>query len=59
MKAFIRTVREIENHDVVNSGIFVDEFSHKGLREWTKQGLKTFEEATESYIVEVIAESSF
>ena len=58
-KAFIRTVREIEHHDVVSSGIFADEFRDKGPREWTKQALKTLEEATESYMVEVIAEASF
>jgi len=58
MKAFIRTVCEIEHHDVISSGIFADEFGDKGPREWTKQALKTLEEATESYMVEVIAEAS-
>jgi hypothetical protein len=58
-KAFVRTVCEIEHHDVVSSGIFEDEFRDKGPREWTKQALKTLEEVTESYMVEVIAEASF
>jgi len=57
-KALIRTVREIEHHDVIITGIFADEFCDKGPREWTKQALKTLEEATESYIVEVIAKAS-
>ena len=57
--AFIRMVRAIERHDVVISGIFGDEFRDKGPREWTKQALKTLQEATESYMVEVIAEASF
>jgi len=54
-KAFVRTVREIEHHDVVSSGIFSDEFPHKRPREWTKQALITLEEATEAYMVEVTA----
>jgi len=53
-KASLRTVLEIEHHDVVSSGIFADEFDDTGPREWTKQALKTLEEATESYMVEVI-----
>jgi lipoate synthase len=59
MKACVRTVHEIEPHYVVTSGIVVDDFRDKGPREWTKQALKTLEEATELYMVEVIAESSF
>jgi len=57
--AFVRIVREIEHHDVVSSGIVADEFRDKGPLEWAKQALKTLEEAMESYMVEVIAESSF
>ena len=53
------TDREIEHHDVVSSGIFAGEFHDKGPWEWTKQALKTLEEATECYMVEVLAESSF
>jgi len=55
-KAFVRTVREVEHHDVVSSGIFPDEFADKHPREWTKQALVTLEEATEAYMVEVTAE---
>jgi hypothetical protein len=51
---FVRTVREIEHHDVVSSGNLADEFRDKRPRDWTKQGLKTLEEATESYMVEVL-----
>ena len=55
-KAFARTVREIEHHDVVSSGIFGDEFPDKRPHEWTKQASITLEEATEAYTVEVTAE---
>jgi hypothetical protein len=55
-KAFVRTVREIEHHDVVSSGIFADEFPDKRPCEWTKQALISLEEATEGYMVEVTAE---
>ena len=44
-------VRDIEYHDVISPGIFGYEFCDKGPREWTKQALKTLEEATESYMV--------
>jgi hypothetical protein len=56
-KAFVRTVHEIEQHDVVSSGIFADEFPDKHPREWTKQALITLEEGTEAYMVVVIAVS--
>jgi hypothetical protein len=56
IKAFVRTVREIEHHDVVSCWISSDEFPDKHPREWTKQALLTLEEATEVYMVEVIAE---
>ena len=55
-KAFFRTVREMEHHDVISSGIFADEFPDKHSREWTKQALITLEEATEAYMVEVTPE---
>jgi hypothetical protein len=58
-KAFVRPVREIELDEVIICGIFADEFRDNGPREWTKEALKTLEEATESYMAEVIAESSF
>jgi len=57
-KAFVHTVSAMEHHDVVSSGIFAHEFHEKGPWEWTKQALMTLEEATESYIVEVIAKAS-
>jgi len=55
-KAFVRTVQEIEHHDVVSSGIFAYEFPDKHPHEWTKQALITLEEATEAYMVEATAE---
>ena len=55
-EAYVRTVREIEHHDIGSSGIFADEFPDKHHREWTKQSLITLEEATEAYMVEVTAE---
>jgi len=59
MKALVPTVREIEHHDVVSSGILADEFGDKCAREWTKKALNTLEKATEAYMVEVIADSHF
>jgi len=53
---FVRTVHEIEHHDVVSSWVFADEFPDKRPREWTKQSLITLEKATEVYMVEVTAE---
>jgi len=55
-KAYVRTVHEIEHHDVVISGIFADEFPDKRPREWTKQPLVTLAVATAVYMVEVTAE---
>ena len=37
----------------------MDELPDKRPWEWTEQALKTFEEATESYMVRVIAKSHF
>ena len=56
-KASIRIVREIEHYDVVSPGIPADKFADIYHKEWTKQALKTWEEATESYLVEVKAYS--
>jgi len=56
-KAFVHTVRKIECHDVVSSGIFADELDDEPPQEWTKQALKTLEKATESYMVGVTADS--
>jgi len=49
----------MEHHDVVNCGIFADEFRDKGHRERTKHALRTPEAASELYLVWVIAEASF
>ena len=51
--AFLRTVSEIEHHDVVSSGIFTDAFPDKHPHEWMKQASITLEEATAWYMVEV------
>jgi len=56
-KAFLRTVRNMLHHDVVNSGIFRGECPNKYPCEWTKDVLITLDEATEAYMVQVIAES--
>ena len=57
--AFIHTVREITHRDAFSGGIFADEFRYRDPQEWTGESLKTIEDATESNMVEVIAESSF
>jgi len=59
MYAFGRTVREIDHHNVVSSGIFADKFGDKRRRECTKKALNTLEEATEANMVEVVADSHF
>jgi len=56
--AFVCTVRKIEHHDVVISGIFGDKFSEKNPQEWTTQASTTVDDATEEYMAEVIAEST-
>ena len=57
-QASVRSVREIEHHDDISSGIFADEFSDKNPREWTKHVSTKLQDATEAYMVEVIAESN-
>jgi hypothetical protein len=57
MKAFVRTVCKIEHHDVVCARIFKNDFRDQHPQEWTKQDLITLMEATEVYMVEVIAAS--
>jgi len=54
--AYVETVRELEHHDDVRSGIFAHEFSDKQPHEWTKQASVTLEVATEMYMGEVTAE---
>jgi hypothetical protein len=58
-KAFLNRVCKIKHHDVVSSAMFVDEFRDTDFREWPKQALNSLDEAAGSYMVKVIAESSF
>jgi hypothetical protein len=58
-KAFIHPVCEIEHHDIVNPGMFVDELREMRPQKWTIQALTFLKAATEAYIVEVIAESHY
>jgi len=55
--AFVRTIWEIEQRDVISFGIFADEFGDKCPWEWHKQAWTTLEDAMEAWMVEVIAES--
>jgi len=57
MMAFIFTVREMEHNDVVSSGTFADGLPDNNPCEWPKQALITSEEATDVYMVDVVAES--
>jgi hypothetical protein len=52
-KAFVRTVREIEHHEVVNSGRYADMFEDKSGRQWTNTALKDLEMAAETYMIKV------
>ena len=56
INAFVRTVRDIEHHDVVRCAILADELPDKRPRQWIKQAVITLQEATEVYMVEVTAE---
>jgi len=56
-KAIICTVLEIQQLHLVSSMMFMDELRDKHPREWTTQAIMTLEEATEGYMVNVIAES--
>jgi len=55
-QVFVRTISEIQHHDVVISGILADEFADKHPCEWTKQVSITLEEAMDAFMVEVTAE---
>ena len=55
--SFVRTLCEIDHHDVVSSGIIADKIPGKLPRAWTKQALITLEKATEAYMVEVFTKS--
>jgi len=54
-KAFNQIVREMKHHDGVSSGILADEFDDKHPKEWMELALKALQNATDFYIVEVIA----
>jgi len=54
--AFVRTVCKFKHHDVVSSLIFTDEFRDNHPQQWNKQALIRLEEATDAYMVELIAE---
>jgi len=56
-KAFVRTVCGIKHSDAFGSGISAYEFRDRNPREGTKQALTLLEDATEVYMVEVLAES--
>jgi len=56
-KLFVGAVRQIEHQDVVSSGIFADKFGDELPQESMKQALMTSEEVTESYMVEITADS--
>jgi len=53
------TVCEIKRYDDVSSGIFANEFHEKRPREWTNNDPVSLEEATEVYMVQVLAEFHF
>jgi hypothetical protein len=55
--AFVGTLREIDQHFFFSAEIVTDEFPDKHPREFMKQALICFPEATEAYMIEVIAES--
>jgi hypothetical protein len=56
--AIVRSVHEIEHPGNVSSGVLADEFREKHHQECTKQASKTIEEARESWMVEVRAQST-
>jgi len=53
------TASEFKHQNWICSGNFADEFRAKRPREETKLALVTLEEATEAYIVKVIAQSHY
>jgi hypothetical protein len=57
-KAFVFPLCKIKQHDVVSSRILAYELCDKGPQESTKYTLNTLRQATECYIVEIIADSS-
>ena len=55
-KPVLWKVVDIAHHDVVSAGTVAHEFGDKHPWEWTKKDSTTLEDATEAYMVEVIAE---
>jgi len=56
---FVDTAHQIANQNFVSSGIFLERCCAECPWEWTNQALMIVEEATKSYMVNVIAESHF
>jgi len=54
-KAYVCTVHDVEGHNFLNHGVVTDELHDIHPREWTNQTLITVEEATEVYMVGVLA----
>jgi len=57
MKGIFHTIQEIEHHNIVNAGTLTYESCDKFSYKWSKLDLNTLEEATEGYMVMVIAKS--
>jgi hypothetical protein len=53
-KTFVRTVCEIEHHDIVCSGVFANEFSDKLLQVKTGGAFNAWKEATEEYMIDIV-----
>jgi len=58
-KPSVHTVSKNEHHEVVSSRMNTNQFRDKCLRDWTKKAVITLKEATEAYMVEVIAASQY
>jgi len=58
-KAFVRTFREINQSDVVSSGMFGDESSDQHPREWMKLVSICLEQVTAASMVAVLAQFYF
>jgi hypothetical protein len=56
-KESVRTVHEIEHHDVMSSAIYSDEFHGNCPQQWTKQASINIEKATENSLEKVIADA--
>jgi len=56
-KLFIRALPGIKHRDVIGFKSLANDIHDTHRCDWTKQASMTLEEATEAYMVEVIAES--